>query len=169
MASLLICVAKTQDQAHKIINRLRDAGFSAKETSLLFSGSEELKELVSRHETKQVEGATAGGGTGAILGGLTGLLLALTIFDVPEVGVLVALGPIVVHVADAVAGIAGSAAGAVGGALLGLRLPDHSAKFYESAVHEGNVLISVHTDDPARRAAAKKILEKNGGADIAEI
>jgi len=97
------------------------------------------------------------------------LLLALTIFDVPEVGVLIALGPIVVHIADAVGAAAGSAIGAIAGALLGIRLPDHSAKFYEKAVQEGNVLISVHLDDPARRAIAKQIFEANGGEHISAV
>jgi hypothetical protein len=120
-------------------------------------------------KTKKAEAAAAGLGTGALAGGLTGLLLALTIFDAPEVGILVALGPIVVHIADAIAGLAGSALGAIGGVLVGLRLPDHSAKFYEAAVHEGNVLISVHAEDSSRRAIARQIFEANGGEHISEV
>jgi hypothetical protein len=169
MESLVVCVAKNQDEAHKIVNRLRAAGFSAKETSLLFAGSKELLKLASRQEIKQAEGAAAGLGAGAVAGGLTGLLLALTIFDAPEVGVLVALGPIVVHVADAIAGLAGSALGAIGGGLIGLRLPHQTARLYEAAVQKGNVLISVHIEDPARRAAARQIFEANGAEHISEI
>ena len=164
----LVCVASTQDQAQRILNRLREAGFSVKDTSVLFSTSKELLEPESGHETKKAEGAAAGLGIGAIAGGLTGLLLALTAFDVPEVGILVALGPIVVHVADAVAGVAGSAIGAIAGALVGIRLPDHSAKSYAQAVKEGRVLISVHVEDTARSAIAKHIFETNGGEDISD-
>lgn len=169
MEPALVCVARTQEQAQQIINRLREAGFSAKDTSVLFSTSKELLEIESGHETKRSEGARAGFGIGAITGGLTGLLLALTVFDVPEVGILIALGPIVVHIADAVAGIAGSAVGAIAGALVGIRLPDQLAKFYEKAVEEGHVLISVHVEDPARRAIAKHVFEANGGEDISDV
>jgi len=124
---VLVCVAKSQEQAQRIVNRLREAGFSAKETSLLFAGSKELLQLASSQETKKAEGAATGLGSGAIAGGLTGLLLALTIFDAPEVGILVALGPIVVHIADAIAGLAGSAVGAIGGGFVELRMPARSA------------------------------------------
>lgn len=165
----LVCIAKTQDQAQRILNSLREAGFSAKDTSLLFSTSKESLEIESGHERKRAEGAATGLGIGVVTGGLTGLLLALTVFDVPEVGILIALGPIVVHIADAVAGIAGSAVGAIAGALVGIRLPDHLAKFYEKAVQEGDVLISVHVEDTVRRAIAKHVFEANGGEDISDV
>ncbi len=169
MEPALVCVTRTQQQAQQIIDRLREAGFSAKDTSLLFSAGKEMLKVEGQLESKREKGVATGSGVGAVAGGLTGLLLALTIFDVPEVGVLVALGPIAVHIADAVAGIAGSAIGAIAGALVGIRLPDHSAKFYEKAVQEGNVLISVHVDDPARRAIAKQIFEANGGEHISAL
>jgi hypothetical protein len=169
MEPALVCVARTQDQAQRILNRLREVGFSAKDASVLFSTSKELLEMDSTHETKRAEGAAAGLGLGAITGGVTGLLLALTVFDVPEVGILVALGPIAIHIADAVAGLAGSAIGAIAGALVGIRLPDHSAKFYEKAVQEGNVLVSVHVEDLAKREIAKQIFEANGGEDISDV
>ena len=169
MEPALVCVTKTLDQAQRIVDRLRDAGFSTKDTSILLSASKEMLKIEGAQEAKREKGAAAGSGLGAITGGLTGLLLALTIFDVPEVGVLIALGPIVVHIADAVGAAAGSAIGAIAGALVGIRLPDHSAKFYEKAVQEGNVLISVHVDDPARRAIAKQIFEANGGEHISAL
>jgi uncharacterized membrane protein len=169
MEPALVCVTKTQEQAQRIIDRLREAGFSSKDTSLLLSTRKEMLEVEGRQEAKKEKGAATGSGIGAIAGALTGLLLALTIFDVPEVGVLVALGPIVVHIADAVGAAAGSAIGAISGALVGIRLPDHSAKFYEKAVQEGNVLISVHVEDSARRAIAKQIFEANGGEHISAL
>jgi hypothetical protein len=169
MESTLVGVVNNEERAHQIINELRGAGFSVMDTSLLFAGSEELAQIARKHESKRTGGAAAGLGAGAIAGGLGGLLLALTIFDVPEAGVLVALGPIVVHIADALAGLAGGAVGAVAGALIGLRAPDHAAKFYEAAVDEGKFLLSVHTEDPVRVAAARRIFEKNEVEEISEI
>ena len=126
-------------------------------------------EISSGHKMKKAQGAAAGFGIGAIAGGLAGLLLALTVFDVPEVGILIALGPIVIHIADAVAGIAGSAVGAFAGALVGIRLRDHLAKLYEKALKEGHVLISVHVEDPARRAIAKHVFEADRGEHISDV
>jgi hypothetical protein len=52
--------------------------------------------------------------------------------------------------------------------LIGLGIPEYEAKRYEGKIREGNVLISVHTDDRAERSRAKEILERAGAEDIAD-
>jgi hypothetical protein len=47
-------------------------------------------------------------------------------------------------------------------------LPQYEAKRYEGKIKEGNVLISVHTEDRAERARAKRIFEQAGAEDIAD-
>ena len=39
MVPAMVCLAKTQEQARMIVSRLREAGFSAKDTSVLLSAS----------------------------------------------------------------------------------------------------------------------------------
>src|SRR5260370_28854932 len=52
------------------------------------------------------------------------------------------------------------------GALIGMGIPEYEAKRYEGKVKDGNILISVHTEDSTMRDRAKKILEAAGAEDI---
>jgi uncharacterized membrane protein len=67
----------------------------------------------------------------------------------------------------ALAGAAGgAAAGGLTGALIGMGIPEYEAKRYEGKVKDGNILLSVHTEDSPERDRAKKILEVGGAEDI---
>ena len=50
-------------------------------------------------------------------------------------------------------------AGGLTGALIGMGIPGDEAKRYEGKVKDGNILLSVHTEDSKERDRAKKILE----------
>ena len=57
----------------------------------------------------------------------------------------------------ALAGAAGgAAAGGLTAALIGMGIPEYEAKRYEGKVKDGNVLMSVHTEDSTERDRAKK-------------
>jgi hypothetical protein len=60
----------------------------------------------------------------------------------------------------------GAAAGGVTGALVGMGIPEFEAKRYEGKIREGNILISVHTDDSDQLARAKDIFKRAGAEDI---
>jgi hypothetical protein len=67
----------------------------------------------------------------------------------------------------ALAGAAGGAAvGGLTGALIGMGIPEYEAKRYEGKVKDGNILMSVHTDDSKERERAKEIFVKGGAEDI---
>jgi len=51
-------------------------------------------------------------------------------------------------------------------AALSLGIGEYEAKRYEGKIKEGNVLISVHTEDSTERARAKTIFEQPGAEDI---
>lgn len=165
MARGLICTAQTQEQAHDIVDRLRAAGFSAQDTSLVLSVNEEAPE-VRRAQAKKLQGAATGTSVGAVAGGLLGLLVGMTAFDLPDAGMLIAVGPIVGALSDA---IAGGALGAIAGALVGIRLPERSAKQYEEMVAKGNVLISIQAEDTARRETAREIFRAMGAEQISDM
>ncbi len=82
---------------------------------------------------------------------------------IPGVGPLIAAGPILAALTGAAAG---GAVGGLTGGLIGLGIPEYEAKRYEGAVKNGNILISVHTDDAKERDAAKKIFERAQAQDI---
>jgi uncharacterized membrane protein len=62
--------------------------------------------------------------------------------------------------------VSGAAAGGLTGALVGLGIPEYEAKQYESKLKEGNLLISVHTDDRDERSRAKETFKQNHAEDI---
>ena len=51
----------------------------------------------------------------------------------------------------------GAAAGGATGALVGMGIPEFEAKRYESKLKEGNILISVHSENAETTKRAKEI------------
>jgi hypothetical protein len=60
----------------------------------------------------------------------------------------------------------GAAGSGIAGGLIGLGIPELEARRYEGKIKEGNILISVHTDDSAEISRAKNIFTKAGAEDI---
>ena len=60
----------------------------------------------------------------------------------------------------------GGTVGGITGALIGLGIPEYEAKQYEGKVKNGNILISVHTDDSKQRQVAKEIFERAHAEDV---
>ena len=161
MAKTLMCVAKTQEQAQRIIEGLQREGFSAKDTSIVLPKTPEIRRL----EAEQAKRRTEGVAVGAAAGGILGLLIGLATFVIPGLEPeLLAVGPIVAALADAASG---GAVGVIAGALLGLRLPAHYAKSYEDSLRQGGAIVSLHSDDEKERELARKIFESNGAENIA--
>src|SRR4029078_10630490 len=102
------------------------------------------KDLVHERATKAPEGATAGAGSGAVIGGTLAWLASVGALAIPGVGPLIAAGPIVAALAGA--GAVG-ALGGITGALIGWGIPEYEAKRYEGRVRKGGILLSVHADD----------------------
>lgn len=121
------------------------------------------KDVGTVKNTKAPEGATAGAGTGAVIGGTLGLLAGIGALAIPGVGPLIAAGPIMA----ALAGIGvGGAVGGFTGALIGMGIPEYEAKKYEGRLKKGGILFSVHCDTSEQIKRAKEILERTGGEDI---
>ena len=60
----------------------------------------------------------------------------------------------------------GAAVGGLSGALIGMGIPEYEAKQYEGKIKQGNILISVHSEDSDEVKRAKEIFERNGAHDI---
>ncbi len=60
----------------------------------------------------------------------------------------------------------GATAGGIVGGLIGLGIPEIEAKRYEAKIREGNILISVHTEDGKQKSVAKEIFERNHADDV---
>jgi hypothetical protein len=156
-------IAKSESQAIAIADQLKDAGFTENDISVLFPDKEGSKDFAHEQHTKAPEGAAAGGASGAVLGGALGWMVGIGALAIPGLGVFIAAGPIMAALAGAAGG---AAAGGLTGALIGMGIPEYEAKRYEGKVKDGNILLSVHTEDSKERDRAKKILENGGAEDI---
>lgn len=60
------------------------------------------------------------------------------------------------------------AIGGIGGALVGIGIPEYEAKRYEGYVKNGGILISIHVDDKEWGKKAERILKEAGAQDISK-
>jgi hypothetical protein len=165
MAQAVFCLVRTEAQAIRIVEQLKAAGFSHNDISVLFPDKAGTRDFAHEQHTKAPEGAAAGAGTGGVLGGTLGWLVGIGALAIPGLGPFIAAGPIMAALSGAAAG---AALGGLTGALIGLGIPEYEAKRYEGKVKEGNLLISVHTEDSTERARARQIFEQEGAEDIAD-
>jgi hypothetical protein len=156
-------IAKSESQAINMADQLKAAGFTNNDVSVLFPDKQGSKDFAHEQHTKAPEGAAAGRASGAVLGGALGWMVGIGALAIPGLGVFIAAGPIMAALAGAAGG---AAAGGLTGALIGMGIPEYEAKRYEGKVKDGNILLSVHTEDSTQRDRAKKILENGGAEDI---
>lgn len=162
MASCVYAIATSDAQAVRIGNRLRNAGFSPSDISVL-APDRGVRDLGHQNSTKAPEGATAGAGAGAILGGALGWLAGIGTLAIPGVGPLIAAGPILATLTGAAVG--GAVGGATGG-LVGLGIPEFEAQQYEGKLREGNILLCVHVEDSEEAGKARQILSEEKAENI---
>jgi hypothetical protein len=165
MAQAVFCLVRTEAAAIRIVEQLKAAGFSHADISVLFPDKAGTRDFAHEQHTKAPEGAATGAGTGGVLGGTLGWLVGIGALAIPGLGPFIAAGPIMAALSGAAAG---AALGGLTGALIGLGIPEYEAKRYEGKVKEGNLLISVHTEDSSERARARRIFEQEGAEDIAD-
>jgi hypothetical protein len=160
----VFCLAKSEPQAERIVERARDEGFSNDDISVLFPDKETTREFAHEKHTKAPEGAATGALTGGVLGGVAGWLVGIGTLAIPGLGPFIAAGPIMAALGGAAAG---ATAGGLTGFLVGLGMPEYEAKRYEGKVRHGEILISIHTEDRNEVSRAKNLFEREGAEDIA--
>ena len=163
MAKAVVAIVKTVGQAEQIVLELERAGFSKDDISALLPDKSGTRDFAHRQGTKAPEGAAACGATGGVLGGALGWLAGVGALAIPGVGPFVAAGPILAALGGAAVG---AGLGGLTGFLVGLGFPEIEARRYEGKLREGNILISVHTEDRDDQSRAKEIFERAGAEDV---
>lgn len=160
--------------ARQAVSDLSQQGFSRDDVSLVANAS---AEEYSRYFDKEGKySATAadgdgdgtgaavatGAGLGALLGGVGGFLLGMSLLPIPGIGPIVAAGPI----ASTLMGVVGGAVvGGLLGALTGLGVPEEHANLYAEGVRRGGTLVIVKTV-ASRTDKASSILHSHGPVDV---
>ena len=139
------------------------AHFRNDDISVLLPDNDSTKDFAHEHHTKAPEGATTGGVAGLGVGAAVGWLAGIGALAIPGVGPFIAAGPIMAALGGAAVG---TAAGGLVGGLIGMGIPEFEAKRYDAKIREGNILISVHTEDSKQRDAAKEIFKRFDADDI---
>jgi hypothetical protein len=165
MSQAVFGIADSEARAERIVRDLRDAGFASDALSMLFPDRGGTRELRHDAHTKAPEGASAGVGTGALLGGALGWLSGVGAIAIPGLGAFIAAGPIVATLSGAAAG---AGVGGLTGALIGYAVPEFEATQYENKLRDGNILISVHTESVLQQAHVRDILARNGATHVSQ-
>jgi len=133
--------------AENAYGSLSSRGYSKDDVNLLMSDETRKTHFAGDDAVDSELGSKAleGAGTGAVIGGTTGAVLAAiaaigTSIVLPGLGLIVA-GPIAAALAGAGAG---GATGGLIGALIGSGIPEDRAKAYESGVKEGGIVMGVN-------------------------
>ena len=159
----VFCIATSRDQADRIVDQLKNANFSNNDISALFPDKGTTRDFAHEKNTKAPEGAVAGAGTGGVIGGALGWIAGIGALAIPGVGPFIAAGPIIAALSGAAIG---ATVGGIAGGLIGLGIPEIEAKRYEGKINEGNILLSVHTENSEEITRAKDIFTRAGAQDI---
>src|ERR1700689_4404866 len=111
-----LCLVDTEAQADAVVGKLRSAGFSDNDISVLFPDKGSTRDFAHKKATKMPEGATVGASTGGVVGGTIGLLAGIGALAIPGLGPFIAAGR-----APPAPGGGGAGAGGGGGAGGGAR------------------------------------------------
>ena len=150
-------------QAERAVDTLVQSGFSSGDISVLLPDNRGSRDFAHQKETKAPEGTAVGVTTGGVIGGTLGVLAGIGTLAIPGVGPFIAAGPIMAGLAGL--GVGGAVGGLIG-AMVGMGIPEYEAKQYEGKVKNGNILISVHTEDSKERNTAKEIFDRAHAEDV---
>lgn len=151
--------------ARQVVEDLVNADFERSSISLITNDannrfSHYLDEDFAPREDAVV--ASEGAGFGAVVGGLTGILVGLAALTIPGIGLAIAAGPIVAGLTGVVAG---AVTGGIVGALVKSGVPEDEAPYYAEGIRRGGTLISIEASDTLR---ARDIMNRQGTINIHE-
>jgi hypothetical protein len=155
MSTGVYCITTDEHRANAILTALREAGFSS-EISVLIGDEAKSRDMSVKEDALR----------GAKVGSIIGALIALTL---PGIGEVLVIGPLLAALSGAAAG--GAVGGLAGGSgAIGGRvgLPREIADRFNQGVSKGEILISVHTDDPALRRKALSIFQAENAEYVYE-
>jgi uncharacterized membrane protein len=157
-SNVVVGVFNDPDQARDAILKLREAGFSQDNISMVTrSAGENAGHLPNSNIVTDAA-------IGAAAGSLGGIVLSLAAMAVPGVGMVVAAGPLLAALGGA--GI-GAVAGGLIGALTDFGVPEEDAQYYAEGVRRGDAVVTIRANTAADAERARNIMNDSGAVDIA--
>lgn len=163
MSTTVVGLFDTRESAQGAVQDLIDAGFDRAKISIVAAdpqGTMYKETTDGMTENLAGEGARTGLTSGAVVGGLLGLLIGTGLIFVPA-GFAVA-GPIAGLIAG---GAAGAATGGIIGGLIGMGIPSDQADYYAEGIRRGGTLVALQAIDD-RIEEAHTILDRDGAINI---
>ena len=166
MSETILAVYDTLDTAHSAVRDLTGSGFDRADIGV---AARDYNSADWGNLDDNVTGSE-GSGFGALVGGLTGVVMGLTAITIPGIGAIIAAGPLAAALGAATGGAIGAVAGAATGGLVAslvdLGVPDEDAESYAEHVRRGGALVSVTVKDESRVGTATDILNRYHPVDI---
>lgn len=173
MAETIFGIFSTTTEADATISELEEAGFTAKDISIIIGDKGRAAVKTKGQEVAQA--TTTGIATGGTIGGIAGLIIGVAAITLPGIGGLIVAGPLAVALGlievggTTLAGaLTGAAAGGLIGALVGFGVPLESAKEYEEALRAGQVLLAVSTP-PEKADLVRNLLAKHKATEVCQV
>lgn len=157
-ASAVVAIFDTHKQAEDAIKQLQCEGYNLKNVSIIGKGYIKEEQPVGFYTTG--DRMKFWGGTGALWGGLWGLLFGAALFWVPGIGPIVVGGPLVAVLVGALeSAIVVGGLSAIGAALYSIGIPKNSIMKYETAIKADKYLVVAH-GDPAEVTKAQLLMKE---------
>jgi hypothetical protein len=157
-----------REDAQNALRELVDMGIPREDVSLV--ASDAAGEYARYHgrdfpaESDTAEGAA----TGAVIGGLGGLVVGLAALAIPGIGPVIAAGPLAsALIAGGIGAGVGAVAGGLVGALVDLGLSEEEAGYYAEGVRRGGTLLTVTTTENMSNRVMD-VLDRHNAVDIEE-
>jgi hypothetical protein len=157
----IAAVFHNEVDARQAYARLQESGVGGDQIGIVMrdDASERGRRVEQVHDADEWLGAGVGTVIGGTAGWVAGIGAAGAALAIPVVGPVLAAG--------ALAGIISAAGGTLGwlaGGLVARGIEGNEAKFYQSAVEEGNVLVTVHTTE-TNAERVRSILRMSNGRE----
>ena len=145
---------RDRESAERAYNAIAARGYKSDDIHVVMT-DDTRKRLFAKDVVKTEMGnkALKGGGVGGMVGGavgatVVGFAAAAAALTIPGLGLVIA-GPLAGALAG---GAAGATAGGLVGLLVGVGIPEERAKFYETDLKEGGIVVGVRPrgDEDAR-------------------
>lgn len=137
MATIAAIFERYED-ADRVLHALNEIGLGRDDLSVV-APEEKIQDKLSGEEDVAADTAK----TGALFGGLAGLLVGVGVVLVPGVGPLLTVGALATALGSTAVGAGiGAAAGSFRGALEDMGIPDVEATVLEESVKEGGILVT---------------------------